>query len=111
MDGVPAAPVRDHGLEGRDAGRDALAVDRQDGIGVAGAHGLDHGPWPGVTGPRHQPLRPRASTGHSAVEPSWSTAITLSTRSTTGQTWFGITATTAPSSGRAASAGTATMPW
>src|SRR4051812_9636573 len=62
--------------------------------------------WP----PFVQPLSPRASTGHSSMAPPSVTAITESTRSITGQTWLGITATTSPSAGRDAPADPMTTP-
>src|SRR5437016_3189187 len=50
--------------------------------------------------PASQPLRPRASTGHTSAGPSPRSATNVSNKSTTGQTWFGMTVTMSPRPGR-----------
>lgn len=57
------------------------------------------------------PDRPRASTGHQPTTVPERVAMNVSRRSITGQTWFGMTATISPTSGRAAPGGTRTIPW
>ena len=82
----------------------AQVAPRRQGLGIEVGHG------PMMPDP-DQPLRPRASTAQCSTRPSGWTAANVDTRSTTGQMWFGTTATTDPSAGGAPPPASDTTPW